>query len=75
MKLPKICPERERLTNAYAEAIREYNRLTSQRLSAKLHGDDPPAEALINNAHTNKENAKYALMGHVNEHGCGGTKP
>jgi len=67
---PVLCIEKERLIRAFAHAALEYNRLTSIRVAALLKGDQPPPQGAIADAETRKENAKYAVLAHQDEHGC-----
>jgi hypothetical protein len=65
-----LCIEKERLIRAYTTAAVAYNHLNSVRVDALIRGDDPPPLDKISEAEVSKENAKYAILVHLEEHGC-----
>ncbi len=67
---PIVCKEKERLIRAYTDAALEYNHLNSMRVTAVIKGEATPALDLISEAEVRKENAKYAILVHLEEHGC-----
>jgi hypothetical protein len=64
------CPERRRLLKAFSDAVSEYNRMHSAQVAAVLRGDDFPFAEEIAAAGRAKEQAKYAVIAHRQEHGC-----
>jgi hypothetical protein len=65
-----LCIEKERLIRAYTDAALEYNHLNSLRVSALIRGEESPPLDEISEAEMRKENAKYAILMHLDEHGC-----
>ena len=65
-----ICIEHQRLMQVYLEAILEYNRLSLARVSALLDGTQPPSLDEVYDAEARKDNAKYAILAHAEDHGC-----
>jgi hypothetical protein len=70
-KIP-YCEERHRLTDALLDSIREFTELQAQQTQAIIEGDRDFArfDDLIHMARTAKDEAKYALLAHVEEHHC-----
>jgi len=68
--VPVICIERERLMLAFAQAVSELNRMQSAQTAAILRGDDFQFEEQIAEATLRRDNAKYAILKHREEHGC-----
>ena len=64
------CMEKERLLQLYAQAVSEHNRMQSAQLAAVLRGEDFPFEKELAETAIRRENAKYAVMAHQQEHGC-----
>jgi len=64
------CIEKYRLLQAFARAVSEHNRMMSAQVAAVLNGDDFPFEEEIAKAAARRENAKYAILAHQQEHGC-----
>jgi hypothetical protein len=69
----RLCPTARKLLEDYTEAARDSGLLHEIQFQAIVRGD-PEADArfgaLIAAANEKKEDAKYAYMGHVQEHGC-----
>lgn len=66
------CPERKRLLEQFGETVRELTMLHESQFFAVL-ADDPDVnrfDILIHYANEKKQNAKYAYMSHLEEHGC-----
>jgi hypothetical protein len=72
--LPDIayCDEKHRLTQAFLETSKELLTLQGQQSQAVIDGDADFArfDLLIHMAGEQKEWAKYALMSHIDSHGC-----
>ena len=66
------CEERQRLTVAVLAAIHELTDLQAQQTKAIIEGDRefPRFDDLIHMARRVKDEAKYALMAHIDQHGC-----
>ena len=67
-----LCKERWQLTQNFMQAINEVADLYSQQRQA-ITDDDPDFgrfDVLIHLAAEKKDNAKYALMAHIEAHGC-----
>jgi hypothetical protein len=64
------CIEKERLMSEYAAAVSECNRMHSAQIAAVKRGEDFPFEEQIAKAAERRENAKYAILAHQQEHGC-----
>lgn len=64
------CIEKRRLLKSFADAVSEYNRIQSAQLAAVLNGDGFQFQAELGEAEARKENAKYAVLIHEEEHGC-----
>ena len=54
----------------FAKAVSEYNRMHSAQLAAVLNGEDFPFQDEIEKAGRRKDDAKYAILEHRQEHGC-----
>jgi hypothetical protein len=66
------CPENERLLNLFGDAVSELLMFQEQHFIA-LVGGEPDAERyelLIHMAGEKRQAAKYAYVGHIEEHGC-----
>jgi hypothetical protein len=65
-----LCFEKEKLLREFAHAVSEYNRMHSAQLAAVLKDEDFPFGEEIAKAEQRKEEAKYAILAHRQEHGC-----
>ena len=66
------CEENQRLLEEFGEAVRELISLLEQQFNS-IVDDDPDSnrfDLLIHMASEKKRLAKYALMRHIEEHGC-----
>lgn len=54
----------------YLDAILEYNRLSLARIVALMDGSEAPTLDAVFDAEARKDNAKYAILIHAEEHGC-----
>ena len=54
----------------YLDAILEYNRLSLARVAALMDGSAAPSLEDVYDAEARKDNAKYAILVHAEEHGC-----
>ena len=54
----------------FAEAVSVHNRMSSAQLAAVLRGEDFPFEERLAESLQAKENAKYAILAHREQHGC-----
>jgi hypothetical protein len=64
------CIEKEKLMRAFAQAVSEHHRMQTAQVAAVLQGEDFPFENEIARAAAQRENAKYAILAHQQEHGC-----
>lgn len=71
---PKIayCGERHRLTGMLLTAIHQLNEFQAQQSHAIIDEDDDfnRFEDLLHMARTAKDQAKYALIAHIDAHQC-----
>jgi hypothetical protein len=67
---PIACIEKRRLLLAYTTAVAECNRLQSAQVSALLQGDGFDLEMEIAKAGERREQLKYAVLAHQQQHGC-----
>lgn len=67
-----FCEEKMRLEDEFLKAIRELTALQAQQTQAIIDGDPEFSrfDVLIHVASEQKDLAKYALMGHIESHGC-----
>ena len=69
-----FCEEGKRLLDLFGQSVRELVVLHEQQFQAILEGD-PDAnrfDLVIHHANEAKQQAKYAYMRHMEEHGCQG---
>ena len=66
------CEEHRRLMEDFAAAVKELLELHQQHFDAAVHGDSEcnRFDLLIHIANERKQQAKYAYLRHVEEHGC-----
>jgi len=64
------CLEKYQLLRAFASAVSDHHRMQSAQLAAVLKGEDFPYEDEIAKSAARRENAKYAVLAHQQEHGC-----
>jgi hypothetical protein len=77
-RIPKIgfCREKHRLLGEFLKTIREFTELQSQQTQAVIDAvadgdsDFTRFDVLLHLAQEKKEQAKYAWIAHVEEHGC-----
>ena len=67
---PFVCNEKERLLRAFAHAVSEHHRMQSAQLAAVMRGEDFLFEEQIAKASARREEAKYAVLIHQQDHGC-----
>ena len=67
-----VCEERRRLSDALLSAIHNLMELQSQQSNALIADDTDFSrfDDLIYIAQNSKNNAKYALLAHIQEHRC-----
>jgi hypothetical protein len=65
-----LCFEKQRLIRNFEHAVSEYNRMNSAQVLAVRNGEDFPFQDEIAQAAAAKDNAKYAILAHQQEHGC-----
>lgn len=70
-KIP-FCEEKERLAQDFLGAVREFMEWQTQQTDAVIAGDFEFArfDDLIHMAREKKDNAKYALISHIETHRC-----
>ncbi len=69
---PGFCGIRQRLIDAFTDAVREMNVIESQQIQAVIEGDSDFSrfDLLLHYAQEKKDRAKYAWIAHVEFHGC-----
>lgn len=65
-----LCVESMRLLKEYANAVSECHRMQTAQLVAVRNGENFPFEEEIAKAAIRRENVKYAILAHREEHGC-----
>lgn len=67
-----FCGEAKRLLDVFGSAAQELIKLHEQQIMAVVEGDLDANrfDILIHSANEKKQNAKYAYMGHLEQHGC-----
>jgi hypothetical protein len=71
LELPP-CDTARNLLQIFIAAVRHMNELHEQQVKAALAGDDEFGrfDVLIHEANEVRQNAKYAYIHHLEEHGC-----
>jgi len=73
-KLPEValCTTKQRLGDAFLEAVREMTAIESQQIRSVIEGDPDFSrfDVLLHLAQEQKDMAKYAWIAHVETHGC-----
>jgi hypothetical protein len=66
------CEQRHRLTEALHDAIRQFTDLHAQQMQSIIEGDQEFSrfDDLIHLARAAKDEAKYALVAHIDTHNC-----
>jgi len=66
------CGEHRRLMEDFAATVKELLELHRQQFEAAIHSDTDcnRFDLLIHMANEKKQQAKYAYLRHVDEHGC-----
>lgn len=67
-----LCLEKRRLLEEFTEAVHEMMTLQQQQVTATLNGDPDfnRFDLLLHQASEKKQQAKYAYIQHVEQHGC-----
>jgi hypothetical protein len=67
-----VCSDRVRFTQAFLQAIRELGVLQTEQARAVIEGDPEFSrfDLLIHMANQKKDDAKYALLLHIDQHHC-----
>jgi tRNA splicing endonuclease len=67
-----LCERARQLRDLFGEAVQELVLLHEQQFLAVVAGDSMATrfDILIHQANERKQNAKYAYMRHLEEHGC-----
>jgi hypothetical protein len=65
-----FCIERQKLINEFEWAVSEFNRMNSAQVAAVRNGHGFMFAEQIADAERFKENVKYAIIKHQEEHGC-----
>lgn len=67
-----LCADRVRHMEAFLDAIRQLTLLQNEQAKAVIEGDSDFSrfDLLIHMANEKKDHAKYALLLHMQEHGC-----
>ena len=68
----RFCEEKQRLTEAFLQAIRELNALQSEQIQAVIDGDSEFSrfDILLQLAQQKKDQAKYEWIAHLELHKC-----
>ena len=73
-ELPQValCEFKQRLMDAFLEAVRAMNVIENQQIQAVIEGDPDFSrfDLLLHFAQEQKDMAKYAWIAHVEYHGC-----
>jgi hypothetical protein len=66
------CEERRQLLDAFGAAVQDLVKLHEQQFLTLVEGDCSANrfDLLIHDANEKKQNAKYAYMAHLQQHGC-----
>ncbi len=66
------CEENRRLMEEFGQAVQELISLHEEQFRSVIEGDPDSTrfDLLIHMANEKKRDAKYALMRHLEEHGC-----
>jgi hypothetical protein len=69
-----LCPEKRHLQDAFLSACHELNTLQSEQIAAVISGDTDFTrfDDLLHLAREKKDQAKYTLLSHIEEHRCQG---
>ena len=74
VSLPEValCTTKQRLGDAFLEAVREMTAIESQQIRSVIEGDPDFSrfDVLLHLAQEQKDMAKYAWIAHVETHGC-----
>ena len=68
---PIFCIESARLKDRYQRAVSEYLRLQAAQIAAVINDATDTLQNEIHEADERKDAAKYALIAHLESHGCG----
>lgn len=75
VRIPALgfCEQKLRLRDNFVKAVQKMNALLSEQMQAVIAGDAEFSrfDLLLHVAQSEKEQAKYAWMLHVESHGCG----
>jgi len=63
------CQRKQALIRAYLRAVSDYWRVQCAQVLAVTNGEDVPFEEEIAAAALRRENAKFTIMAHIEEHG------
>ena len=66
---PVFCLLKQKLKKACAQAVSEHNRIQSPHVAAVTHGDGEQFIGELEDARTQMEHAKAAVLAHRQEHG------
>jgi hypothetical protein len=69
---PGFCGIRQRLVDAFTDAVREMSFIENEQIEAVIEGDSDFSrfDLLLHYAQEKKDTAKYAWIAHVESHGC-----
>jgi hypothetical protein len=65
-----LCMEKQRLIKEFERAKSDYHRMNTAQVLAVRNGENFPFQDEIAKAADRKEQAKYAILAHQQEHGC-----
>jgi hypothetical protein len=65
-----VCIEKKRLQDAFAWAVSEYNRMNTAQALALMRGEGFRFNEQIAETAQRKDEAKYAVLKHEQDHGC-----
>jgi hypothetical protein len=70
---PEFCSERKCLIEAFLEAVHEIIALQNEQTQSVIDGDPEFSrfDLMLHFAQEKKDQAKYAWIAHVENHGCG----
>jgi hypothetical protein len=74
VKMPEValCTTKQRLSDAFLDAVREVTHIENQQIQSVIEGDEDFTrfDLLLHFAQEQKDMAKYAWIAHVEAHGC-----
>ena len=67
---PKACTEKRKLLKQFVKAVSDQHRIQSAQVAAVLNGQGFMFQSELAEANERKDQLKYAILAHLQEHGC-----